>query len=186
MATRKLQSLRLGVRLNLLKKRASRLISLLILILLLLHATTTFKVFGLCLPEDLFPSFSSYRLVCSPSLWPIIEYALYSFPHYEGEKLDHPIIFGVFSDFTEVRIHPADLGLTFSRSSYRQGLVDAFQQATAEHLRRYVNWYERRSFKKVIAIRLENHPVVLTKTGVKLDRVEVLKIIRVNSLRENM
>jgi hypothetical protein len=172
----------LPVSFKFLKKRAVGLISIVILTVLFLQAATTFRLF--CPPERLFPSLSSYQIFCSPSLWPIIEYAVYHIPHYEGEKLDQPLLFGILEDFTEVQIFPEDLGLRSTRWAYRQGLMSALDQMSDEDITKFVESYERRRSKKLIALRLENHPVVLSKKGVELGQTEVLKKIHLNSLLE--
>lgn len=166
------------------KKRAIVLISLVILSGLILQAAATFRVF--CPPERLFPSLSSYRIFCSPFFWPFIDYAVYIIPHYEGEMLDQPLVVGVLEDSTEVQIPPEDLGLSFTRWGYRDGLVSALQEATNEDIKRYIKYYQRRQSKKLIALRLENQPLVLSKTGLQLGKVEVLRVIHLNSLLEKL
>jgi hypothetical protein len=172
----------LPVNFKFLKKRAVGLISLVILTVLFLQAGTTFRLF--CPPERLFPSLSSYQIFCSPSLWPILEYAIYHIPHYEGEKLDQPLLFGMLEDFTEVQIFPEDLGLRSTRWAYREGLMSALDQMSDEDITKFVESYERKRSKKLIVLRLENHPVVLSKKGVELGQTEVLKKIHLNSLLE--
>jgi hypothetical protein len=165
-----------------LRKRALGLISFVILILLILQGAATFRLF--CPPLCISQSFSSYRIFCSPALWPIIDYAIYHIPHYEGEKLDQPLLFGILEDFTEVQIFPEDLGLPSTRWAYREGLVSALDQATDEAVRKYVESYERRRFKKLIALRLENRPLVLSKIGLNPGQAEVLQTIHLSSLLE--
>jgi hypothetical protein len=96
--------------------------------------------------------------------------------------LDQPLVFGILEDFTEVQILPKDLGLNLK--SFRHGLVFALHQGNEEAIRKYVESLQRRRFKKLTALRLENHRWVLSKTGLKLGQIEVLKIIHLNSLVE--
>jgi hypothetical protein len=87
-------------------------------------------------------------------------------------------------DFSEVQIFPEDLGLRSTRWAYKEGLISALDQASDDEIRKFVESSERRRSKKLIALRLENHPLLLSTAGLKPGQIEILKKIHLSSLPE--
>jgi hypothetical protein len=136
------------------------LISILIIVLLFIQASASFRLF--CLPNILRFELTGFR-ICDPSLWPFMSYPMYSMPHYPGERLDRPRIYAILGDRRQMLIRHTDLGLTITQyiNLYRELL-----EARDEELALTVSsLFEQSKGDRVIAIRLANHPAFFTKSG---------------------
>ena len=147
--------------------------SLIILGFLTLQTVAAFRI--LCPPGTLL-HLAPLRLLCSPSLYPFLDYPMYSDSFREGHKIEQFLVFGVLEDSTEVSILPVDLGLNFWL--FRMGFVSSLLQGNRERMETYIELYHRKHQRQLIALRLENHPLVLSKEGVNQAPPQVLKAIQ--------
>jgi hypothetical protein len=170
-----------GIMIKCWKGRSERLAALLtsvvILTCLVLQSVATFRIF--CPPINLFPSLSSFRIFCAPALYPFLDYPLYAPPHYEGESIGQPLVFGWSEEMTEWPVVPLDLGV----SSYK--LERAFLSALkGDHagVHKYLDLYQQRYGKKLVGFRLESQSLVLSNDGIKPGPRTVLGSFSVESL----
>jgi hypothetical protein len=148
-------------------------VSVFILTVLALQIVAGFRI--LCLPRSLFP-WSPSKMLCAPKLWPFMDYLMYSIPHYQGDAIDNSLLFGVLEDSSEVSILPADLNL--GPFDFLYTLVRQLEQGTNETARKYAEVYQRTHGRKLIGLRLETHPLVLSRDGVKPGSPRVVREFR--------
>lgn len=162
------------------KRLAVPLTSLIILTFLTLQAVATFRI--LCPPPALFPSLSPLRILCAPALYPFLDYPLYAPPHYEGDTIDQRLVFGVSEDLTEAPILPEELGLSFFE--FEKEFLLALRDGKGDEVNKYVELYQRKHNKKLIGLRLENHPLVLSREGVKPGPKQILENFQLKFLED--
>jgi len=85
-------------------------------------------------------------------------------------------------DLTEVPILPETLGLHFWL--FRRGLVFALLRDDYDKIKNYAALYEKRHNKQLIGLRLENHPLVLSRDGVNPGIKQTLKNFRFETLEK--
>lgn len=129
----------------------------------------------LCPPRSLFPSLSWLR-VCAPTLWPFLDYAMYSAPHYAGDAIDQFRVVGRLEDSSEVVIRPEDLHL--GPFEFLYALVWRLREGTSETARQYADAYQRTRGRRLVEIRLESHPLVLARDGVRPGPVRIVREFR--------
>jgi hypothetical protein len=109
-------------------------------------------------------------------LWPFLDYPMFSQPHFNGETVNSYHLVGLLEDGTQVPIQPPDLGLDIWQ--FEVGPVPAFRRGHRARIELYLRMYEARQHKRVVAVRLENHPWTVSTEGASRDPVRVLKEVR--------
>jgi hypothetical protein len=117
-----------------------------------------------------------------PLLWPFIDYPMYSHPNYLGDDIKQYVIVGILPDSTEVRIQAEDLGLNYWIFMY--GFKEALRKSDRQDIKNFIQLYESRNNKKLIGVRLENHPLILTKEGVEPGEPKVVTDFKLNDPEE--
>lgn len=107
--------------------------------------------------------------------WPFIDYTMYSKAHYPGDSINRYVLFGILKDSREVSISSFDLGLTFYQ--FINGLVPAMIKGETAKIQLYVQLYERNHGKSLVGLRLENHPIVLSRERSRPGAIQALKTI---------
>ena len=113
----------------------------------------------------------AFQLIASLGLthryryWPFLSYPMYNNPHREGETVADYLLVGVHADGRETPITAKDLGYDFWR--YLRGPVRAALRDEAHALLSYVQAYDQRTGGDLVAIRLENRPVMLVNGRVE-------------------
>ena len=129
--------------------------------------------------------FSNIYLVFPPLLWPFLDYPMYSIPHHDGDALDRYFVFGTLKDSAEVPIFPEDLGLHFWQfygQSQQRSVVAALLHENSNLIKTYVELYQSRHNKRLLGLRLENHPLILSREAVNPGPRQVLKNIRFTTI----
>lgn len=107
-------------------------------------------------------------LFCSlptdPSLYPFLDYPMYSAIKKEGVTVPLYRLVAIFDDGTEKQLHPEDFGLSLYWFNTR--LLPAFQAEQALKIKSYVLAYEKAGNRPFVAIRFENNRVKITKEGI--------------------
>ena len=152
------------------KNLAIPLTSFVILIFLVFQTVASFNLIGRTV----------HKYYGSPFLFPFLDYPMYDAPHYEGDTLKQYFVFGTLEDLTEVPIVPEDLGLHFWL--FRRGFVFALLKDDYDEIKNYAALYEKRHNKRLIGLRLENHPLVLSRDGVDPGVKQTLKNFRLETL----
>jgi hypothetical protein len=149
------------------QKLAVPLTSLIIATVLTLQASVTFRAWlrSFSVPPSL------TRMLSPPTLWPFVDYPMYSRPHYEGEPIPQVRIVGTLDDGTEVWIRPGDVGL--DSWHFKIHLVRGLDTNNAARVRELVHLYEARHNGRLIGLRLENHPLILSRDGIRPGPPEV-------------
>lgn len=98
---------------------------------------------------------------------------MYKTPHYKGETVDEYLVVGILENSEEVPIRPEEMGLHFWL--YRDGFVPALWRGDRARIKEYVRLYESRQHKKLIGLRLEVHPMMLSAEGVRPAPPQVMK-----------
>jgi hypothetical protein len=105
------------------------------------------------------------RIAWVPNLWPFLDYPMYRIPRRAGDLLDRYRLIGVTREGDEVPIEHEDLGMDFWK--FKDGFVMAVVQGRAEEVARYAAFCEQIFSRPFRALRVENHPVALTRTGLQ-------------------
>ena len=110
---------------------------------------------------------------------------MYSIPHHDGDALDRYFVFGTLEDSAEVPIFPEDLGLHFWQfygQSQQRSVVAALLHENSNLIKTYVELYQSRHNKRLLGLRLENHPLILSREAVNPGPRQVLKNIRFTTI----
>lgn len=102
----------------------------------------------------------------APFLFPFLNYPMYCLAHYEGEEIDQPFLVGVRPDLSEVRIGPADLGLSFFL--YLKGPVEAVKRGDLGRAALYRDVYLQRHGTELVGLKLASEPARLTPVGYRI------------------
>ncbi len=107
--------------------------------------------------------------------WPFLDYPMYSEAHYEGDAIEQYVVFATFDDGTEAPVRREELGLSFWK--FRDGLVYALRHGDRRQLDAYLELFRRRHARLPAALRLEDHPVVISRGGILPAPRKVLKTV---------
>lgn len=119
---------------------------------------------------------------CPPALWPFVDYPMYSEPRYEGSEFEQHFVFGILEDSTEVPLRPEDLNLHFWL--FRRGLVFAMLRNDTTQIQAYVDLYQKLHHKRLVGLRLENHPLILSREGMTPGPTRILRTFQLASREE--
>ena len=115
-------------------------------------------------------------------LWPILDYPMYSSAHYQGDSIDQYFLYGLLEDGSELPIPKEDLGLNFWK--FLRGPVYAIIQDDVKLLNKYVKLYEDLHNQRLIGLRLENQPLILTKQGINPIPAQIVKTIQLGGAKK--
>ena len=149
--------------------------SLVILFFIFGQSAATFRLF--C-PPDRFTQLTAFRVICEPQGYPFLNYPMYNLVHYEGDEVIRYLVFGVLEDSSELEVHPEDLGLNiwlFNGSFITSILANDIEIADF-----YAEEYQVRNNVRLTHLRLENHPVILTRDGPTQGPRRILNEISLN------
>lgn len=162
-----------------LRKPAIVLISLVILGVLTIQATVSF-----CCKEGQtsIPSLGTaqsgagllaYKIFTPPSSWPFMDYPMYKEAYFEGNQIPVYRVVGILPDSTEVNIRRDDLGFTFT--DFNKKVVYPFLEENTQMIEVWVQMYESKYNKEIVGVRLEYHPLILSKNGASAGPIQVVK-----------
>jgi hypothetical protein len=101
--------------------------------------------------------------LCDPQLWPFLDYPLYSAAHYAGEELPQFRLYGVLGNSSTIELTQADFLLDSSFSF--QNLILAVLEKKMADVLDYARIYNSTHDTPVVALRLQNQPIILTSDG---------------------
>ncbi|VXD11798.1 hypothetical protein [Planktothrix paucivesiculata] len=109
------------------------------------------------------------KLICpsipdDPALYPFLDYPMYAGARYEGTNVNQYFLFGVLEDGTEVAITNEDLQT--SRYKFLRNILPEIEKKNPEIIQSYVKIYEQKSQKNLVKLRLENHPLIITRKSI--------------------
>ena len=108
--------------------------------------------------------------------WPFIDYPMYQHKHREGERIDggHSV-YATLADGSEIEIRPADVGTTYFK--FQGHVAKALVRGRENSWKPLLQQFEKRRNVKIVRLRVENYPMVITKEGGKPAPAEVVKIV---------
>ena len=121
----------------------------------------------------------------SSLLWPFTDYPMYREAHYDGERLNRYTVVGILGEATEVTLLPEDLGFNlwqFEKHLVRPLSRQHMEREDEKRLAIALQIYQAKHRRTLTALRLENHPFVLSKSGMREAPTEVVKTVNLDSL----
>jgi hypothetical protein len=112
--------------------------------------------------------------------WPIMDYPMYSEPHFEGDEIGRLAVVGIHDNGEEIDIHPEDIGGGYW---YFQVFARAVTRADEAVIRDTVRAYEARYNIHLTALRVENRPLLWKSAQVNAAPVEVLRTYPLTATR---
>jgi hypothetical protein len=137
-------------------------VSLSILIFSILSLQFSMAFLRFC-PENRLKSLCP-RIPDDPAFYPFLDYPMYAGAMYEGVQVDQYFLFGVLEDGTEIPISEQEIQI--SRYNFIRKILPKIQDQNLMIIQEYVKIYEKNSQKNLVKLRLENHPLVITREGV--------------------
>jgi hypothetical protein len=99
--------------------------------------------------------------------WPFIDYPMYSASHQEGERVQaRRYVYAALADGSEVLLEPEDLGLGHFWLFRLWVEAPLLKQERAE-LEFVREAYREQRGGEIVALRIEDHPVIVTREGAK-------------------
>jgi hypothetical protein len=114
--------------------------------------------------------------------WPLMDYPMYSEPHFEGDEIARMAVVGIRDDGEEIDIRPEDIGGGYW---YFQVFARAVTRADEAVIRDIVRAYEARYNIHLTALRVENRPLLWKSTQVNAAPVEVLRTYPLTAAQRN-
>jgi hypothetical protein len=99
--------------------------------------------------------------ICPVKLWPFLDYPMYSRAYHEGDQLARYVAIGILEDDTEVHIEYDDLGN--DRSYFNNHMIKGMVRGNLDRIEKAARAYQQENNQVLAALRLENHPWVLTR-----------------------
>lgn len=128
-------------------------------------------------PQKLWMAFVSVAIVMVLSLqvvavvrrhamgWPFIDYPMYSSSHREGERVDALYsTYATLADGSEVLLAPDDVGLR-DFWLFRLWVEQPLLGGRRDELRFLVDAYRAARGGTIVALRIEDYPVIVTRSG---------------------
>ena len=113
--------------------------------------------------------------------WPIIDYPMYSGPHFEGDQISRLAVVGIRDNAEEIDILPEDIGGGYCHFKI---FATAVKHADKEVIQDVVRMYEARRNVRLAAIRVENRPLLWKSKQVEAVPTEVLRTYPLNNTEE--
>lgn len=99
----------------------------------------------------------------APWGWPFLDYPMFNHPRYPGQAITRHVVVGIFPDSSEAEIRPADLDVTHFQ--FDNGLNPAIRLKDRVTAGAFRELYEERFGTVLAGFRLEDHPLVMTESG---------------------
>ncbi|WP_139294981.1 MULTISPECIES: hypothetical protein [Planktothrix] len=122
-------------------------------------------------------NFFLLKIICfsipnDPDLYPFLDYPIYPGARYEGVNINQYFLIGILEDGTEVTITSNDLNS--SHDNFLRNILPQIEKQNLKLIENYVKIYEQKSSFNLVRLRLENHPLVITREGVNSTEKEVV------------
>jgi hypothetical protein len=114
--------------------------------------------------------------------WPIVDYPMYSNPHFEGDKIPRMAVVGIRDNADEIDIRPEDIGGGYW---HFQVFARAVTRVDEEVIRDIVRTYETRHNVRLAALRVENRPLLWKNTQVEAAPIEILRTYPLDTAQHN-
>jgi hypothetical protein len=104
--------------------------------------------------------------------WPIVDYPMYSEPHFLGDEIPRLQVVGISQNGQEIDIGPDDIGGGYW---YYQVFARAVARADKDVIRDVIRTYEARHNVRLTAIRVEDRPLLWKAAEVAAGPAKVLR-----------
>lgn len=159
--------------------KAFSLISILIVSCILLQLSVTLRVFRVASEAT---QLTFLRRFDAPYFWPFLTYGMYRDAHYPGDSISRARVFATLEDGTEVRVVAEDLNM--HHWFFTKNFLYDLKLKDHERIREYVSLYEKNKRVRLVELRLENHPVIVTRDGAELADPRVICTLSFPSPKE--
>lgn len=128
-------------------------------------------------------SFFIFKFICpevpnDPAFYPFLDYPMYAGSRPEGVQVNRYIAIGILEDSTEFEISPEILDLT--RYKFFRNFINDLIENKTQNIKIYFERYNTSHSQKLIRIRLENHPIKLSREGTILMNKKIINQVNVN------
>jgi hypothetical protein len=114
--------------------------------------------------------------------WPIVDYPMYSDPHFEGDEIPRMAVVAIPDNSEEIDVRPEDIGGGYW---HFQIFANAVMRADEDVIWDIVRMYETRHKVRLIAIRLENRPLVWKSAQVEAAPIKILRTYPLRTVQHN-
>jgi hypothetical protein len=114
--------------------------------------------------------------------WPIVDYPMYSGPHFAGDKIPRMAVVGICDNAKEIDIRQEDVGGGYW---YFQVFAKAVMRGDEAVIRDMVRIYESRHNVRLATLRVENRPLLWKSTQVESAPTEILRTYPLLSTQHN-
>lgn len=112
--------------------------------------------------------------------FPFQHYPMYAEAHGEGEHVEVALtVYGRIADGAERRISQEDMNMPFF--VFRRTFVQAILDGDLKRVGRLLAPYERLIGARLISVRIENYPVIVTRTGPRDVPAETIKTLELGA-----
>jgi len=110
--------------------------------------------------------------------FPFQHYPMYAEPHGEGEHVEVELtVYARFADGLERRLSALDVGLPFFL--FRRQFVQAILDEKHDKIARFLAPYQDRVGERIVGLRVENYPIIVTRSGPKDAPAATIKTLEI-------
>lgn len=109
------------------------------------------------------------------SFWPFLDYPMFQQKHREGDRLVGLSVYATLADGREIKISSDDSGTTYFQ--FQAHVAGALIHGREHSWKPLIKQFEKRHDIKIVRLRVENYPMVITREGGRAAPSEVLKIV---------
>jgi hypothetical protein len=114
--------------------------------------------------------------------WPIVDYPMYSAPHFQGDEIPRLAVVGICDNTEEIDIRPEEIGGGYW---HFQIFARAITRADGAVVRDTVQAYEARHNIRLAALRVENRPLLWKNAQVEAGPIEILGTYPLSAAQHN-
>jgi hypothetical protein len=114
--------------------------------------------------------------------WPIVDYPMYSDPHFAGEEIPRLAVVGIGHNAKEIDILPEDIGGGYW---HFQIFAKAVRDANKKVIQDVVQTYETRHKVRLVALRVEDRPLRWNNVEIEAAPMKVLRDYRLDTVQHS-
>jgi hypothetical protein len=114
--------------------------------------------------------------------WPIVDYPMYSDPHFHGDEIPRMAVVGICDNAEEIDIRPEEIGGGYW---HFQVFAKAVMRGDEAVIRDMVQTYETRHNVHLEALRVENRPLLWKSAQVEPAPIEILRTYPLSTAQYN-
>ena len=114
--------------------------------------------------------------------WPIVDYPMYSVPHFAGEEIPRLAVVGIRDNSEEIDVLPEEVGGGYW---HFQIFANAVRHSNKEIVQDVVRTYEARHKVRLVALRVKNCPLRWNNIEGEAAPTQVLRSYRLDTAAHN-